>query len=586
VSSGRDRQLLICFAIALVPIVVLAIQGWDRRWMSDDGFINLRVVDQLLHGHGPVFNAGERVEASTSPLWVLLLAATRTVVFFVPLEWIAVVCGLVGSVAGLAMAERGAWLLAQRTVGRRDRSSLFLPVGALVVAALPPFWDFATSGLEGGMTVAWLGASFWALASRLPEQPDYDAGSRSTRAMWGAAVVIGLGPLIRPDLALFSAAFFVALVIVDGNRRWQHRIALGFVCIAAPLAYEVFRMAFFGTLVPNTALAKDPGIAAWDRGADYAWDFVKPYWLWLPFVVLSGLIAVRIAEGTKYRRIAPLSITLAPVSAALVYTLYIVRIGGDFMHARLLLPALFGFMLPVAIVQLRTLRVLAAVGLAAIWALICLLWLRVPYDFAGPHLLDNERGGWVQRTGSRNPVMLDDFAASWAQYGTDAKQRAARGERVFQVVRSPAYESSLTLPLAPDVKAKGVVAFPAIGQLAYAAGTDVYVVDLLGLGDPIVSRVKVQANQVFWPGHNKLTDPSWAIARFADPTAPITDPALADRVANARAAIGCGRLQELLRDTTGSPTPRRLLRSFQDSWVLTQLRFDRDPTVARAQLCR
>ena len=34
--------------------------------MSDDGYIYLRVVDQLLAGNGPVFNNGERMEAATS----------------------------------------------------------------------------------------------------------------------------------------------------------------------------------------------------------------------------------------------------------------------------------------------------------------------------------------------------------------------------------------------------------------------------------------------------------------------------------------------------------------------------------------
>ncbi len=44
---------------AILPVALLAIQGWDRRWLSDDGLIGVRVADQLLHGHGLVFNAGD-----------------------------------------------------------------------------------------------------------------------------------------------------------------------------------------------------------------------------------------------------------------------------------------------------------------------------------------------------------------------------------------------------------------------------------------------------------------------------------------------------------------------------------------------
>jgi len=41
--------------------------------MDEDAFINLRVIDQIFAGHGPVFNAGERVEPATSALWVFVL---------------------------------------------------------------------------------------------------------------------------------------------------------------------------------------------------------------------------------------------------------------------------------------------------------------------------------------------------------------------------------------------------------------------------------------------------------------------------------------------------------------------------------
>jgi arabinofuranosyltransferase len=51
-------------------------------------------VQQLLHGNGPVFHAGERIEATTSPLWVFVLAGLRLVFGFVPLGWIAVRLGL------------------------------------------------------------------------------------------------------------------------------------------------------------------------------------------------------------------------------------------------------------------------------------------------------------------------------------------------------------------------------------------------------------------------------------------------------------------------------------------------------------
>ena len=60
-----------------LPVVCLAWAGWQHRWVAEDAFIHFRVVSNLLAGHGPVFNLAERVEASTSPAWVGLLALVR-----------------------------------------------------------------------------------------------------------------------------------------------------------------------------------------------------------------------------------------------------------------------------------------------------------------------------------------------------------------------------------------------------------------------------------------------------------------------------------------------------------------------------
>jgi len=45
-------------APAYVPALIVAVGGWQHRWMDEDAFINLRIVDQIFAGHGPVFNAG------------------------------------------------------------------------------------------------------------------------------------------------------------------------------------------------------------------------------------------------------------------------------------------------------------------------------------------------------------------------------------------------------------------------------------------------------------------------------------------------------------------------------------------------
>ena len=64
-SAGRGRGLASTarrldpsLLLALVPVLILVVVGWELRWVNEDGFIYFRVVDNLLAGDGPVFNAG------------------------------------------------------------------------------------------------------------------------------------------------------------------------------------------------------------------------------------------------------------------------------------------------------------------------------------------------------------------------------------------------------------------------------------------------------------------------------------------------------------------------------------------------
>ena len=73
-----------------LPALMILVGGWSHRWMDEDAFINFRIVDQIFAGHGPVFNAGQRIEAATSPLWLFVLVVGRALFgSFVSMEWIA-----------------------------------------------------------------------------------------------------------------------------------------------------------------------------------------------------------------------------------------------------------------------------------------------------------------------------------------------------------------------------------------------------------------------------------------------------------------------------------------------------------------
>jgi arabinofuranosyltransferase len=542
--------------VLLVPPALLLVLGWRHRWMAEDGFIYLRVVEHVLAGHGPVFNVGERVEIYTSPLWLGLLSAVAAALPRVAPERIAVAAGLAASLLGLLAAERGALRLAG---GHRGGAAL--PLGALVVAVLPPYRDFATSGLETALVFAWLGTSFLGLSRVLLD------GRGSATAL---AALLGLGPLVRPDLAIVSGGF-LCLVLATRLEPWSAAPRLCAAAAALPLGYQALRMGYFASLVPGPALAKRAFDAHWTQGLRYAGDLVSTYWLAVPVVLLLGW---RLAA---LRSLAPRGRWLAVVAVAsgVAHAAYVTRLGGDFMHARLLLPSLFAVLLPVAVVVEERRRVRAILALAvAGWAIVCGLWLRVPYvGEIGPDGIADERGYYLK--GGPPRVTLADYDDhAWVQRGRALRALAEERQRILMLddgaVPGP--------PLDPRVRTDVVAGSQNVGLAGYAAGPRVHLVDRLGLGDPLAARLALTGRGR--PGHERLLDEAWLIARFAAPS-----PADPEPVRQARAVLGCGRLADLFRAIESPLSAGRFLRNLQAAWSLDRLLVPADPVEAATALC-
>lgn len=586
-------------ALVLLPVAAVAWFGWRRRWIAEDAFIDLRVVRMLLAGHGPVFNLGERVEVYTNPLWVALLAALNALLHPftpLPLEWIAALAGLGCTVTGVLAAELGALRFARRV----GAGGLALPLGALALVALPASWDFATSGLETGITLAWLGISYgWLGHLPAPTRWRFEAPL--------LAVLLGLGPLIRPDLAVLSAAFLVLLLASEtrplsvGRAPLGRRLlnAVGLVALVAllPVAYQVFRMGYFAAVVPNTAIAKEASLARWDQGWVYLVDFAGVYRLWVPGAALALWWLFLVARAASARAGWAALGLVVPVLAGAVHAAYVVRVGGDFMHGRMLLPSLFTLLLPVGVVAgTRWWHTLAPALVVVPWAVVCALWLRPAYvtsnpnpsSSVGPQGIADERGFYLKLSGRAHPVTLDDYAnAPWARDGV-AMAAVAEQRRVLfigkaPVARTPNQAPPPEAPLAPGVPARVVAGRVNVGLTGYAAGSSVHLVDLLGLGDPIAARLRLEKRGR--PGHEKELPEEWILARFADPAA---DPAIqryAAALPAARAALACGDLAALLDAVQAPLTPARFLANVQLAWHLSAFRVPQDVTRARAELC-
>jgi arabinofuranosyltransferase len=559
--------------LAAVPAALLGVAGWQHRWMSDDAFIHLRVVEQLTAGHGPVYNLHERVEASTSALWVGILALADLVGGWA-LPWKAVVLGLVFAGGGLLLAERAGTRLARADGDLRP----VVPLGAFVVAALPPFWDYATSGLETGLTFGWLGACQWWCARRV---------TAAEPMGWGAdllgGVLVGLGYLVRPDLAVFTLAFAVVLVLAV-RRAGPWRVAALVAAMGAlPLAYQVFRMGYYGMLVPNTAVAKEAGHAQWGQGWEYLADLSAPYWLWWP---VAGLGALLVAQAVADRRAGArlrAACRLAPAVAAVVYGLYVVRVGGDFMHARLLLPALFALAAPVGVpvsaADLQRLRGpweprLVVLALVGAWAVVCAALL--PFAGAIPHTpgfsIEDERAHWDGR------VRLDLLAS---QFGGPR-----RGE-IRALEASAVKLAVVDVPLRRGAPVPAAMVPTEGDGRAYAWDLDVDVLEYGSLAHPVGGHLDELVGSR--PGHQKPLMPVWQLAGLVDHrTVYADDGTVWVRGRDIRAAdraMHCGGLADYLAGIHGRLSLGRFLSNVGHSLTNTRLRVPVDPEEAERQFC-
>lgn len=617
VAYNRSTRLSSWAALALV-LLLFGVGAWRRRWISDDGLIVLRTVRNLLAGNGPVFNVGERVEANTSTAWTYLIYLGTWLGGPVRMEYVALACALALSLAGMALLMLGATRL--YAPGLQGRRALILPAGAMVYIALPPARDFATSGLENGLVLAYLGLLWWMLvcwsqAPRLPRSRARGAGFTA-----GLAFVAGLSVLIRPELALIGAGVLIMLVIVD--RQWRPRMLILVAGGALPVAYQIFRMGYYGLLVPGTALAKDAAGDKWTQGMIYLANFNSPYALWVPAVLLAALgLALWVGSAVRYRprpAITPDVGTWARlvqtpraavcffVASGALQAIYWVRQGGDFMHGRVLLAPLFCMLAPVAVIPVllpdgvRYRReagypLNGAVGL--LWLAIAgwALWAANSQGMAADGTrvtysgIVDERRFYSQATGHAHPLTGADYldyprmraVLTTIAATPDGALLLPSGNYdqwdVVPVILPP--PPGIGVPTDPEPGATGphTVFFTNLGMLGMNTGLDVRLLDQIGLANPIAAHTgRLEHGRI---GHDKDLFRDWVVADGPWVTWYPLIPGYLDQdwIAQAQVALRCPATAAVLGSVRAPMGPHRFLSNLLHAPAFTRYRIERVP---------
>ncbi|MEO6462790.1 MAG: hypothetical protein ABIP29_06920, partial [Candidatus Eisenbacteria bacterium] len=221
--------------------------------LIDDTFIHLQYARHFRDGHGLVFNLGERVYGTTSPLWSLGLGVLGR--SGLDLEALARALSTlfgVAAVGAVALALRR-FLAATVSVHgfAAGRAELAWACGVLAFAADAWLVRWSATGMETSCGVFLVAAGFAAYLARRPW------GNRA----WLPALWWSLAALVRPEAALLVLFLVVRVLLARGPLRPRLERAAIVLAVAAAVQapWLAYALSFYGTALPATLSAKTAG---------------------------------------------------------------------------------------------------------------------------------------------------------------------------------------------------------------------------------------------------------------------------------------------------------------------------------------
>lgn len=264
-SNGRfgSRFLKHPFAVPLtLGLLAVVVRAVPTPRVIDDAYITFRYARNLLAGAGFVYNSGERVLGTTTPVYTLLLATLAFLFRTGNYPWLAL---------GLNSAADGATCALLVPLGERLSGNRAVGIAAgLLWAVAPMSVTFAIGGMETSVFICLMVVTF----------VSYMTGHSRL-----AALAAALAVLTRPDGLMFAGPLMVDLVLrrlaklghrptrtaqpKSRARPEDSRSALGnsqpairtftpeiVVFLAPLLSWAIFGTLYFGNPLPHSIAAK------------------------------------------------------------------------------------------------------------------------------------------------------------------------------------------------------------------------------------------------------------------------------------------------------------------------------------------
>jgi len=399
----------------LIVILIFVGHSLSLDFTQDDAFISYRYVENLVQGNGLVFNLGERVEGFTNFLWIIILSV------FARLGLNIIVVSKILGVASGCITLILLYQLSRMFFPKKEWLLSLLPPLLLTASSAFAYWSI--SGLETSLFVMMVLLSVYLYLTR--------------PMLW--VISCAASALVRPEGALIFGVLLLHQAVSEKGELKKALKHLGaFVLLLFPFA--VFKLVYYGDLLPNPFYAKtDLSLEYVRSGLEYFWQFLQHYGLWGLIYLLPLLL---------YRSLDSRSRLLLFLS--LVYTLYIILVGGDVLKVH-------RFFLPI---------------LPALYLLLVICADRV--------------SRWIKNRLRKSAilafVLLGISALFYASpYTWIADARGAEKGLVEKMEFTAEY-------LNEHYPQRFTIALPTIGTLSYLLGERAEVIDMLGLVDRYIAK--------------------------------------------------------------------------------------------------
>jgi arabinofuranosyltransferase len=498
----QDLWLKLALGLGFVAVTWLVL---SHAWFSDDAYFSFRSIDNFVNGYGLTWNVQERVQGYTHPLWVLLLSAFY---FFTREIYLTTIF------VSLALALGSAWLIIYKLAAIRWQG--VAAVGLLCLSTA--FIDYSTSGLENPLSHLLFGIFLFL----------YLRGQETGKGLLWLALVAALAAVNRLDtLLLYLPALLYAWWQQGDKRRATLQVALGF---APLLAWEIFSVIYYGFPFPNTFYAKAQNYVPL---AQELWAGINYFLFTLFFDPITWVIILAALSVVVWQRQAKgISVTIG----ILLYLIYVLLIGGDFMGGRFLSLGYFGAAI------LLLVYLIPQFSLRKNWALLPALLLVSLMGSSPPYFLyakGFETARWNGVVDERmvyyttNFVRIEDFYAFNADPDHNLLNQAAylarslwRGTAFRLEADHDWIDEGRQLRARAEREGKLYLPQGANGFTGYYAGPEVYILHGLALTDGLLARVPPIYNPNWRSGHFMRLIPAGYLELEAGQQAHLDDAAL------------------------------------------------------------